>query len=296
MYAISIFGGTGFIGTQLINYLANNDIELRVFTRNKNKANHLKILPNVKLISFNQKTNLHLYIKGSNLVINLVGILHESKDFSFLDIHEKFPQKIAKISQEENVKRFIHISALKADAPGKSKYLLSKLKGEKIVKKEFNYGNWTLIRPSVVFGAKDNFINLLSKMLRFLPLLFLVLPYSKFQPIFINDFVEIVIKIINDKNSYRNTLNIAGPKTLSFIEIVKLIKISKNKKNILIPLTKFMSYLFVKILEMLPFKIITRDNLRSMEIDNITEINDSYIYKPTLISLETYLNKRSLKT
>ena len=125
----------------------------------------------------------------------------------------------------------------------------------------------------------------------FTPLIFLISPKAKFQPIYVKDLVHIIERTLYDKNSYNKKLNLGGPDVLSFIEILHLIKSSQDKKNILVPLNKSLSYLFVRILELLPFKIITRDNLRSMEIDNISPINDSYIYIASLLSLETYLNK-----
>jgi NADH dehydrogenase len=102
-----------------------------------------------------------------------------------------------------------------------------------------------------------------------------------------------LIKVIDSKKSYQKALNIAGPKIFTFLEIIKEIKNSLNKKNIIIPLNKKLTLFFVRILELSPIKIVTRDNLKSMEIDNTAPINDSYQYKSSLRQLSSYLKKYS---
>ena len=290
MSIISIFGGTGFIGSELIKSLSKKKVEIRIFTQSKKKIKYFSNFPNVKLFFYKHPKDVQSNISGSNLIINLVGILHESRDHKFNDVHQEFTKNIIDIAIKEKVKRYIHLSALKSDSPGNSKYLASKNDSEIAIEKYYNQGNWTILRPSVVFGEKDSFINLFNNMIKYLPLLFLISPKAKFQPIYVKDLVNIIEQTLYDVNSFSKKLNLGGPKILSFIEIIQLIKNSQNKKNILIPLNNSVSYLFVRILELLPFKIITRDNLRSMEIDNTALVNDAYLHKKSLLSLEEYLN------
>ena len=291
MKVISIFGGTGFIGSELIDFLPKKKIEIRVFTHSKNKVSSLNSSHNVKFFYYKQPKDVQSKISGSDLIINLVGILHESKNIKFVDAHQKLTRSIINVALKEKVKRYVHLSALKADTPGNSKYLSSKFDSEDVVEKYYNDGKWTILRPSVVFGNKDSFINLFEKMVKYLPLIFLISPKAKFQPIYVKDLVHIIERTLYDKNSYNKKLNLGGPNILSFIEILQLIMSSQDKKNILIPLNKSLSYLFVRILELLPFKIITRDNLKSMEVDNTSPINDSYLHINSLLSLESYLSK-----
>jgi len=291
MSVISIFGGTGFIGSELIELLSEKKNEIRIFTKSQKKLSYFSAFPNIKLFCYTHPKDVQSKISGSDVIINLVGILHESKDLKFDDAHQKLTKSIIDITLKEKVKRYVHLSALKADTPGNSKYLSSKFDSERIVEKYYNKGNWTILRPSIVFGRKDSFINLFEKMVKYLPLIFLISPQAQFQPIYVKNLVHIIEQTLYDKNSYNKKLNLGGPDILSFIEILQLIKNSQDKKNILVPLNKSISYLFVRVLELLPFKIITRDNLRSMEIDNISPINDSYLHITSLLSLETYLNK-----
>ena len=293
MQTISIFGSTGFIGTELIGHLAKKKNEIRVFTRNKIKANHLKLIPNVKLVTYSENSNLKDLLKGTDILINLIGILHESKKNTFIDVHEGLTKEILKSAKNVNVKRLIHVSALKCETPGESKYLFSKLKGEKVVISLFKNKDWTILRPSIVYGPNDKFINLFIKMIKCIPILFLISPKAKFQPIHVDDFVDITIKVIDSKKSFQRILNIAGPKVLTFLEIVNAIKKSLNKKNLIVPLNKTFTYFFVRCLELLPIKLVTRDNLKSMEIDNITDVNDAYQYKSSLKNLSSYLERNS---
>ena len=289
MKVISIFGGTGFIGTELIKQLVKMRFEIRVFTRKKNKANHLKSLPRVRILEFPSKNNLSDDLKGSDVIINLVGILHEYKSVKFSMAHEDFVSKLIKSALKKNIRRLIHISALGVSKSSSSNYLCSKYKTELIIKNKFKVSDWTILRPSIVFGHNDKFINLFKILVRFLPVIFLVSPKSEFQPIHVEDLVDIIVKSINDKKTFKKAFNLAGPKKFTFYEIIKLIAKCDKKWNIVIGLNKTMSYLFVRLLQLSPVKIITTDNLKSMEISNTVKINDAYNFKHSLKELSTYL-------
>ena len=289
MKVISIFGGTGFIGTELANQLANMPFKIQLFTRNKKLQSRIKPNSKLELIEFSTKSDLLTELNGSDVIINLVGILHETRKDKFLNAHELFVEKLIDISLKVNIKRVIHISALGVNKSPQSKYLLSKYKSEAIIQNKFKMHNWTILRPSIVFGPHDKFINLFKKMVRFLPVILLISPKAEFQPIYLNDLVHIIIKCINDKKTYKKIFNIGGPKKYTFYEIVKLISFCYKKRNIIVRLNKALSHLMVQFLQILPIKIITIDNLKSMEISNTVKVNDSYSFKSSLQELSTYL-------
>ena len=295
MKVISIFGGTGFIGTELINQLANMPFKIQLFTRNIKKLSRIKKNSKLVLIEFSEKSDLSTKLSGSDVIINLVGILHETRKDKFLNAHELFVEKLIDISLKVNIKRVIHISALGVNKSPQSKYLLSKYKSEFIIQNNFKMHNWTILRPSIVFGAHDKFINLFKKMVRFLPVILLISPKAEFQPIYVNDLVHIIIKSIEDKKTYKKIFNIGGPKKYTFYEIVKLISFCYKRRNIIIRLNKTFSYLLVRILQLSPIKIITIDNLKSMEISNTVKINDSYSFKSSLEELSLYLTNSNKK-
>jgi len=289
MKVISIFGGTGFIGTELINQLHKIPVEIRVFTRKKNKVNHLKPFLRVKIIEISSNDSLPDDLKGTDTIINLVGILHENNAVKFSTAHEDFVTKLINLALKQKIKRFIHLSALGSSKKSLSKYLYSKYQTELIIKNKFKLHDWTILRPSIVFGRNDKFINLFKNLVRFLPVIFLVSPKAEFQPIYVEDLVDIIIKCISDKKTYKKVFNLGGPKKFTFYEIIKLITKCDKKCNIIIGLNKTMSYIFVRLLMLSPVKIITTDNLKSMETSNTVRVNHSYNFKSTLKELSTYL-------
>mgnify|MGYP001307180928 FL=1 len=123
----------------------------------------------------------------------------------------------------------------------------------------------------------------------FFPIIFLVSPKAEFQPIYVEDLVDIITKSIEDNETYKKVFNLGGPKKFTFLELIKLISVCGKKKNIVFGLNKTMSYLFVRLLQLSPVKLITIDNLKSMEISNTVKINDAYRFKSSLIELATYL-------
>lgn len=292
MRVISIFGGSGFIGTELVHELVKKDFEIRLFTRKKN-IYPLHNIPKIKLIQLKSDKNLKNDLIGSDIIIDLVGILHEKKGITFNDIHSTRLEMISRIACDLNVKRFIHIGALGASVKAPSRYLQSKAKGENHVKRVCSKLAWTIYKPSIVFGEHDKFINLFHTIITFIPIIGLVSPYAMFQPIWVKDLVDIIVTSIDDKKTFQKTFNMAGPTCYSFMDIIKLISHYKKKRILILPLGKRISYMLVTLMELLPFKIITRDNLRSMSIDSTVKINDTYQFKSTLMDLGTYLASKN---
>ena len=295
MKVISVFGGSGFLGSELIKSFKKKEIQIRLFTRNKLNANHLKTVPRLEIVEITKKTNLKKALVGSDIVVDLVGILHESKRDSFDNIHAKRLKNIANAASAAGVKRFIHVGALGSLKNAPSKYLQSKAKGEHFIRQECIKCTWTILKPSIIFGPKDKFINLFYTMVKYLPVILLISPNAKFQPIYVNDVVEIIIKSFYDKKTFNKSYDLGGPKIYSFFEIIKLIALFQKRRVWILPLSNKISYIMVKIIECLPLKIITRDNLKSMSIDNTTKKNDAYQFTPRLKTLAEYLTTKSSK-
>ena len=291
MKTVSIFGGTGFIGTELIANLAKKNFNINIFTRRLSKADKFKELPRVKIIEINDPADISELLKKTDVVINLVGILHEKKSLSFYSVHKNWVNKIAIAVKKNNISRFIHLGAIQSTKCAPSRYLKSKYEGEEEIKSILKNKSWTILRPSIVFGKDDIFINLFRKMVTYLPIIFLVSPNAKFQPIYVKDLIDIIILSINDNKSFGKTYNVAGPKAYNFIEIIKLIAKVDKRKVFIVPLNKLLSNIIVTLIELLPYKIITKDNLKSMELDNVVDINDAYHFKSKLLSLPSYLKK-----
>ena len=211
-------------------------------------------------------------IKNSDVVINLIGILFETRKQKFFDIHSKIPEAIAKICSETDVKKFIHVSAIGANDKSKSLYQKSKFLGEQKALEIFK--KTVIIRPSVVCGPEDNFTNLFSK-LSILPVIPVVGKNYKFQPILVSDVASSILKAIETKNNESKIYEIGGPKIISFGDMVKSILSTINKKRFVVEMPMPIAKIQSSITDLLPFPpILTRDQCEILsEADNVVSNN-----------------------
>ena len=285
---ILVFGGSGFIGKYLISKLSQFSCAIKVVSRNINNLKNVKFLGNlgqiemVKLNSFSEK-NISDMISGSDIVINLIGILYENKFQRFDAIHSELPGIIGRASKLQAISHLTHISALGVEKNTQSQYAKSKFLGEKNLKSEFP--DAVILRPSVVFGKEDNFINLFSKISNFSPFLPIIgdpkiffkntflpsLNFSQgtlFQPLYVGDLAEFIIKTINHKS---RIYNLAGPNVLNFKEIIKIILKYKKIKRFCIPVPFFVANLLASFIEKLPYPLLTRDQIKLLKMDNTSK-------------------------
>tara|TARA_X000001036_G_scaffold261408_1_gene243009 strand:+ start:1216 stop:2175 length:960 start_codon:yes stop_codon:yes gene_type:complete len=285
---ITVFGGSGFIGKHLVSKLSKYNCSIEIVTRKSGNNKELKFLGGlgqvkVKISNSFDENHLKALIKGSDIVINLIGILYEKKNQKFENLHSHIPKTIAKVSKKVGVKNFLHLSSLGIDKNSFSKYALSKLEGEKNIRIEFP--DSLVYRPSVVFGDEDSFINLFSKLSNFSPVMPIIgtpkidftaklsskLKFTegvRFQPIYVGDLVEFIIKTSFEK---AKTYDLAGPNIISFKKIMQLILSTKKKKRILLPVPLFIAKFMAFFMEKLPKPILTSDQVTLLKNDNISQ-------------------------
>ena len=273
----TILGGGGFIGRYLVRNLTKKNYRCIISTRNSFQKGYLKTQATpgaIELIDWNPNnfSELKEAIKNSDVVINLIGILYETRKQKFYNIHSTIPEVIAKACKESEVKKFIHVSAIGANDNSKSLYQKSKFSGE--VKALNNFNKTVIIRPSVVCGTEDNFTNLFSK-LSFLPVIPLVGINYKFQPILVNDVADAIVRAIETKNNENKIYEIGGPKIISFGDMVKSILKTINKKRFVVPMPMPIAKIQSTITDLLPFPpILTKDQCEILsEADNIVSNN-----------------------
>ena len=273
----TILGGGGFIGRYLVRNLTKKNYRCIISTRNSFQKGYLKTQATpgaIELIDWNPNnfSELKEAIKNSDVVINLIGILYETRKQKFYNIHSTIPEVVAKACKESEVKKFIHISAIGANDNSKSLYQKSKYSGE--VKALNNFNKTVIIRPSVVCGTEDNFTNLFSK-LSFLPVIPLVGINYKFQPILVNDVADAIVRAIETKNNENKIYEIGGPKIISFGDMVKSILKTINKKRFVVPMPMPIAKIQSTITDLLPFPpILTKDQCEILsEADNIVSNN-----------------------
>ena len=269
----TILGGGGFIGRYLVRNLTKKNFRCVISSRKSFEKGYLKTQAtpgSIELLNWNSNnfSELKEAIKNSDIVINLIGILYETRKQKFYNIHSSIPEAIAKICSETDVKKFIQVSAIGANENSKSLYQKSKHLGE--VKALSNFKNTIIVRPSVVCGSEDNFTNLFSK-LSFLPVIPVVGINYKFQPILVTDIADAIVSIIEAKNNEGKIYELGGPKIISFGDMVKSILKTINKKRVVIEMPMTVAKIQSAITDLLPLPpLLTKDQCEILsEADNI---------------------------
>lgn len=290
---ICLFGGTGFLGTCIIRLLAKNGHQIKIATRSTFDEDALELKSTVsdpgqiKL----QKINIHSdrdvenFIKGSDICINLVGILFEKGQSTFDRVHTEFVERLTNfISKEQSIKHFIHFSSLGVRAGTESKYLESKFKAEELIKSKLN--NYTIIKPSVVFGGgKNDFTNMFAKLASLFPVIPLAGAHVKFAPVYVGDIAKGIEKIINDELK-NETFEFVGEEVFTLEELVKLISTEIRVKNLIIPVPSWVGRMQGRVLGLAPKPMLTLDQVKTLESgDNISTGNNKTL-KDLNISLE----------
>ena len=270
--------GSGFINRYLVRNLTKKNYRCIISTRKPYNKGYLKTQATpgaIELLEWNPNNFAELKeaIKNSDIVINLIGILYETRKQKFYDIHTKIPEVIAKICSDSDVKKFISISAIGASENSKSLYQKSKYQGE--VKALNNFKNTVIIRPSVVTGTEDSFTNLFAK-LSILPIIPIVGMSYKFQPILVTDVADTIVRSIEIKGNEGKIYEIGGPKVISFGDMVKSILKTINKKRFVISMPMQLAKIQSTITDLLPIPpILTKDQCEILsEADNIVSSNN----------------------
>ncbi len=272
---ILIFGGTGFVGTTVVEKLAHHDHQVVVATRNRQAGAHLQPFGNVgqivcKEVNTKKPETLAPLFKDIDVVINLIGILYQKKKNGFKKVHTELPQHLAQLAKENGVKHFVQMSALGVDHAKKSKYAQSKLAGEQAVLNILP--DAMIIRPSIIFGEGDGFFSLFNGLAKYSPALPLVGGgKTKFQPVYVGDVAEAIVK--GAEQNKCGVYELAGNRVYSFKRMLEIMLDYTNRKRLLIPipmsLAKFKAFFW----EQLPKPILTRDQVELLKTDNIITDN-----------------------
>ena len=273
---VLIFGGTGFVGRHIASELSKKGYRIKIPTRaREQQKSRLIILPNVELVHVSEFDSPHFSRLFHNVdyVINCVGILHEKYKGEFINIHANHVKRIVDGCNASHVKRLIHISALKASSDAPSEYLRSKAMGEQMIHEYLNKNiSRTILQPSVIFGEGDSFLTMFAKLGRLLPILPLAKPLAQFQPVWIGDVVSEVVRGIRSDNQ-REIKTICGPKRYNLKELVSYACSFQSFSPRVIGLPDSIAFAQARVFELLGMRLITRDNLKSMMIDNVCADN-----------------------
>jgi len=268
---ICVLGGGGFVGSHLVSLLAARGHRVLVPTRRRARIKHLLVLPSVEVVEadIHDPAALQSLFTGMDAVINLVGILHETRPNGFQHAHVELPRKVVAACAASGVHRLLHMSALGADAASKSRYQQSKSAGEALVR-EVKDIETTVFRPSVIFGPGDSFLTMFADLLQLAPVLPLANATARFQPVFVGDVARAFADALERRDTYGQGYDLCGPSTYTLAELVNLTANTLAMRRRILPLGATASYWLARLMELKPgTKIMTRDNHYAMLKDNV---------------------------
>jgi uncharacterized protein YbjT (DUF2867 family) len=269
---VLVLGGSGFIGRYIVNQLVGQGCRVLVPARRRDKAKHLILLPTCDVVEadIHDDVTLARLVAGQHAVVNLVGILHGTAQ-DFERVHTRLAQRVVAACESAGVDRLLHMSALGADENGPSEYQRSKGRAEALVRA--SRLQWTVFRPSVVFGVEDRFLNLFARMARWFPVLPVGGADAKFQPVWVEDVATAFVHALDNEATYRKAYELAGPQIYTLRELVVYAARTAGHPRPVIGLGDGLARLQARVLELLPGEpLLSRDNLDSLKRDNIASV------------------------
>jgi uncharacterized protein YbjT (DUF2867 family) len=271
---VLVLGGTGFVGRHVCEKLTRQNIHITVPTRRRSNAQYVQSLPMLDVLEVNihDPVALAALVAGHDAVVNLIAILH-GDEAAFERAHVELPKKLADACQQAGVKRLVHVSALGASLDAPSMYQRSKARGEAVLQAAGL--DLTILRPSVIFGADDKFLNMFAKLQKVFPVMPLAGAGTKFQPVWVEDVAQAVVTSLTTQSTSANpVIEACGPDVLSLKELVQLSAISaginRGRGRPVLALPPFLGKLQAMAMRLLPGEpLISQDNLDSMKVDNV---------------------------
>ena len=271
-HRICILGGTGFVGRHLVTRLAASGHRCRLLARRPERHRDLLLVPGTELRRSDifETGILEKQLAGCTAVVNLVGILNEGGGRTFQGTHVDLVEHILDAAQAVEVTRYLHMSALHAQATrGTSRYLRTKGRGEDLAHAR-THMQVTSFRPSVIFGPGDGFFNRFATLLKITPGIFpLACPDARFAPVYGGDVVSAMTKALADPSCVGKGYDLCGPRIYSLRELVKYTAGLIGRKPLVIGLPDFGARLQARVFQLLPGKPFTMDNYLSLQTDSI---------------------------
>ena len=273
MADILVLGGTGFVGrsvcAKLVERSGGAGGRIVVPTRRLGRARPVQLLPTVQVVEadVHDEARLARLVTGCDAVVNLVAILH-GDDAAFERVHVELPRHLARACAAAGVRRVVHVSALGVGAEAPSRYLRSKAAGEQVLK---DAGlDLTVLRPSVIFGAADRFLNLFATLQAVSPVVPLAGADSAYQPVWVEDVATAIVRCLERPATIGQTIECAGPATFTLRQLVQLAGRLAGHPRPVIGLPAALARLQALALELLPGEpLMSRDNLDSMQVPNV---------------------------
>lgn len=273
-----ILGGTGFVGRALVAHWSarraaqGGSQTLRIPSRRPQRAKALAIQPGVELCTADvyDPAQLDRLLAGCDAVVNLVAILHGSPA-QFDAAHVQLPNRLAQACQRAGVRRLVHVSALGVTgdpAAAPSHYLRSKSRGEQVLRQAGL--DLTVLRPSVIFGEEDRFINVFAALQAVAPLVPLAGASARFQPVWVHDVAATLLHSLDDATTIGQTYELAGPQVLTLAQLVQLAGRWSGHRRPVLPIPEWAGHVQAALMGLAPGEpLMSADNLASMRVPNV---------------------------
>lgn len=273
MNNILVLGGTGFVGRHVCEKIQREGWRSTVPTRRALNAAAVQHLPRLTVIEadVHDEASLRRLLPGHDAVVNLVAILH-GNEASFERAHVTLPATLARACHATGVRRLVHVSALGVALDGPSMYQRSKARGEEALRAAGL--DLSILRPSVIFGAGDRFLNLFAQLQAVFPVVPLAGSTARFQPVWVEDVASAVIACLRDSglpmSSVGQTFDCAGPEVLTLAQLVHIAGEFGSRARPVLPLPRALGQLQARLMELMPGEpLMSRDNLAAMQVDNV---------------------------
>ena len=267
---VAVLGGTGFVGRALCRRLSSRgDWRIVVPTRETKRADAISTLANVSVrqLDVRRAADLRQVLASADAVVNLIAILHGTPR-QFHAVHIELPDLLGRAIRELGGKRVVHVSAIGVDEPRQSLYLQSKARGERRIRDA--WPQTTVLRPSVIFGKEDRFINTFARLQRFAPFVPLACSGARFQPVWVDDVAGAIVAGLDRPGTAGNTFECAGPDVLTLRDLVRRAGQWAGVARPVLPLPLALATMQAWLMEQLPGEpLMSRDNLRSMQTPNV---------------------------
>jgi uncharacterized protein YbjT (DUF2867 family) len=275
MKKVLVLGGTGFVGSHVCQKLATLPLRITLPTRRVENAKHLQSLPAVDVLQadVHDEVALTRLVAGHDAVVNLVAILHGT-EAAFNRAHVELPQKLARACIANGVRRVVHVSALGAALDAPSMYQRSKSRGEQVLQSAGL--DLTLLRPSVIFGAEDKFLNVFAKLQRIFPVIPLAGADTRFQPVWVQDVAQAIVHCLQTPQTVGQIFDACGPDVMTLKQLVqfagKASGINHGQGRPVFGLPLALGRVQAAMMALAPGEpLMSRDNLDSMAVDNVSD-------------------------
>jgi len=271
---VTVFGGSGFVGTQLVQLLARRGYRIRVAVRRPDLAGEARMLGNVGQIvpiqaNLRNAASVERAVAGADMVVNLVGIGHEAGKQRFSAIHVEGAAAVARAARAAGAEALVHMSVLGADrAAEASPWARSRLDGEAAVLAE--YRGAVILRPSLIFGKADSFFNLMGSLARILPAMPLVAGETRFQPVYVGDVAEALLLAAEGRVKTGRVYELGGPDIETHRQLLGRILREAGRERPMVPVPAGLAKFGATLLSVLPFRpLITPDQVELLRVDNV---------------------------